>query len=76
MFADAYNTVVQRSLAESERISAVLKTATVTQNWEAAIKRGSVGHGQRFIAQFEQVSKVIAAREVSWYSLYPSSVGP
>ena len=63
IFAETHNRVLRRSLAESERISVLLEKAKISSKWGAAISRGSVGHGQRFVAQLEQVSRVIAARE-------------
>ena len=63
ILADTHNRVLGRALADSEHISALLEDAKISPKWGDAIGRGSVGRGQRFVAQFEQVSRVIAARE-------------
>ena len=62
VFAETYNDALRRSLVDSERISKLLANATLTQNWDSAINQASVGHGQSFVAQLEQVASVIAAR--------------
>merc|ERR1712032_448484 len=61
--ADTHNQVLRTSLSDSEHISALLEKAKISTDWESAIRRGSAGRGQRFVAQFEQVSRVIAARK-------------
>lgn len=63
LFAETHNAAVRASLHDSERVSALLRNATLTQDWRKAINRASKGHGQDFVAQFEQVASVIAARE-------------
>ena len=47
--------MLRKSLADSEHISALLKEAEISADWESVIRRGSAGRGQRFVAQFEQL---------------------
>ena len=62
VFAEAHNDALRAALADSERIAGILQNATLSEDWESAIKKGSAGHGQAFIAQLQQVANVIAAR--------------
>ena len=55
IFASTHNTVIRDALRESERISALLQNATLTQDWPAAINRASAGIGGKFVGQLQQV---------------------
>jgi uncharacterized protein (DUF1501 family) len=63
VFAETHNDAVRNALLDSERISKLLAKAKLTQNWKSAKGCASAGHGQKFVAQLEQVSNVISARQ-------------
>ena len=62
VFAATHNGMLRRSLHESARIDALLRNATLTQNWDATRNSASVGVGQDFVQQLQQVAQVVASR--------------
>jgi len=62
IFGATHNMVMRRSLFESNRIAAILRNATLTQNWASAQGRASTGHGGEFVGQLMQVASVIVQR--------------
>lgn len=62
IFAETHNAALRSALVESDRIARLLDNITLSQDWGGAIGQASVGAGQDFVAQVEQVASVIAGR--------------
>ena len=61
IFAESHNSALRLSIRDSERIGSLLRQVTLTQDWTGAARSVPSGRGS-IVQQFEQASRVIAAR--------------